>query len=325
MTTKRKVIFTVIAILALSSIVYAAYDLRRAGSRIRIDSVGQIYIEPVAGKGTTFPSGTVNFTGATVIGLPSADSTGVAWTSRTSAANNVWEAVTYGNGIFVAVSSGGTGNRVMTSPDGITWTSRTSAADNLWQAVTYGNGIFVAVSADGASRVMTSPDGITWTSRTSAANNSWGTVTYGNGIFVAVSVGGASQVMTSPDGITWTSRTGAADNDWRAVTYGNGVFVAVSADGASRVMTSGKALKCRATACDVAWTDGEHRRRRAECRRLRQRHGRCYEFHHKHESDGFAKYLSWRWELLERTGHHRWHCNRKGLRCGGGHPNCFDV
>lgn len=77
-------------------------------------------------------------------------------TSRTSAANNSWYGVTYGNGTFVAVSITGTGNRVMTSPDGITWTSRTSAANNAWYGVTYGNGTFVAVSINGTgNRVMT--------------------------------------------------------------------------------------------------------------------------------------------------------------------------
>ena len=73
-------------------------------------------------------------------------SDGEIWTSRTSANDNSWWDVTYGNGLFVAVSTSGTGNRVMTSPDGITWTSRTSAADNSWFGVTYGNGLFVAVS-----------------------------------------------------------------------------------------------------------------------------------------------------------------------------------
>ena len=37
------------------------------------------------------------------------------WTIRTSAADNNWQGITYGNGLFVAVSGNGTGNRVMTS------------------------------------------------------------------------------------------------------------------------------------------------------------------------------------------------------------------
>ena len=80
---------------------------------------------------------------------------GINWTSRASAADNSWQGVTYGNGLFVAVSNDGSGNRVMTSPDGINWTSRASAADNWWLSVTYGNGIFVAVSWSGTgNRVM---------------------------------------------------------------------------------------------------------------------------------------------------------------------------
>jgi hypothetical protein len=82
---------------------------------------------------------------------------GITWTIRTSAADNDWTSVAYGNGLFVAVASTGTANRVTTSPDGIAWTIRTSVADNEWYAVTYGNGLFVAVATTGtANRVMNS-------------------------------------------------------------------------------------------------------------------------------------------------------------------------
>ena len=82
---------------------------------------------------------------------------GVNWTSRTSAADNSWRGITYGNGLFVAVAFTGTGNRVMTSPDGITWTIRTSPVDNTWEGIVYGNGQFVSVADTGDSyRVMTS-------------------------------------------------------------------------------------------------------------------------------------------------------------------------
>ena len=112
---------------------------------------------------------------------------GITWTSPDCRRSKLLGlSVTYGNGLFVAVSSDGT-NRVMTSPDGITWTARTAAAGNTWRSVTYGNGLFVAVSQDGTNRVMTSPDGITWTTRTAAQANTWLGVTYGNGLFVAVS------------------------------------------------------------------------------------------------------------------------------------------
>jgi hypothetical protein len=167
---------------------------------------------------------------------------GINWTIRTSAADNAWFSVTYGNGLFVAVAQTGTGNRVMTSPDGINWTSRTTPVDNNWRSVAFGNGLFVAVAQSGSgNRVMTSPDGINWTARTSAADNGWLAVTYGNGLFVAVAFSGAgNRVMTSPDGINWTIRTTPVDNTWTGITYGNGLFVAVASTGTgNRVMTSG--------------------------------------------------------------------------------------
>jgi hypothetical protein len=185
-------------------------------------------------------------------------SRGRAWTIRTSATDNDWLSVTYGEGLFVAVAISGTGNRVMTSPDGITWTSRTSAADNAWYGVAYGAGLFVAVAGTGAgNRVMTSTNGIDWESRTSAADNNWYAVTYGAGLFVAVAGSGSSnRVMTSPNGIDWTIRVSAADNYWRSVVYGAGLFVAVSYSGTgNRVMTSpdGIVWTSRTNATDNYW------------------------------------------------------------------------
>ncbi|GAB4052945.1 T9SS type A sorting domain-containing protein [Spirosoma litoris] len=177
---------------------------------------------------------------------------GTTWTSQTSVNNNQWSSVTYGNGLFVAVSFTGSGNQVMTSPDGITWTSQTAASNSNWSEVAYGNGLFVAVGYNGS--VMTSPDGITWTSQTSGNTNHWNSLTYGNGLFVAVASEGS--VMTSPDGITWTSRTSAASNVWTSVTYGNGLFVATAITGSgNRVMTSpdGITWTSRTSASDNQW------------------------------------------------------------------------
>jgi hypothetical protein len=168
------------------------------------------------------------------------------WTLRTSAADNYWYSVCWSAdlGLFVAVSSNGTGNRVMTSPDGINWTIRTSAADNTWYSVCWSWNQFVAVANSGTgNRVMTSPDGINWTTRTSAGDFSWRSVCWSleRNLFVAVASFGTSQVMTSPDGITWTLRTAAADNSWYSVCWSAdlGLFVAVASSGTgNRVMTS---------------------------------------------------------------------------------------
>ena len=161
---------------------------------------------------------------------------GITWTSQTSGMGNGFYAITYGNGLFVAVGSGTT--YVATSPDGITWTAQTAPVTDLWRGVTYGNGLFVAVGING--HIITSPNAITWTSRTNSTAY-WSAVTYGNGLFVAVgsNANGPVGLATSPDGITWTTQTSpAAGNWWDAVAYGNGRFVALSNNGTNQVMTS---------------------------------------------------------------------------------------
>ncbi len=176
---------------------------------------------------------------------------GITWTAQAASEANVWRNVTFGNGLFVAVSSDGT-NRVMTSPNGITWTAQAASEANFWDAVTFGNDLFVAASQDGTNRVMTSPDGITWTARAAAEANIWTGITFGNGLFVSVSFDGTNRVMTSPDGITWTARAAAEANAWRSVTHGNGLFVAVSSTGTNRVMTSPDGITWTARAASEA-------------------------------------------------------------------------
>ena len=163
---------------------------------------------------------------------------GTSWTSQTGPSANQWMGVAYGNGLFVAVANTGGPDRIMTSSNGVNWTGRINPESNWWQSVTYGNGMFVAVSGNGDYRVMTSPDGINWTSRSAAENNDWKSITYADGLFVAVADSGTNRVMTSSDGITWTSRNASDASSWQDVTYGNGLFVAIASGGTNRVMTS---------------------------------------------------------------------------------------
>ena len=161
------------------------------------------------------------------------DTAGKSWTLRTTP-SGAWNAVTYGNGLFVAAGLGGA---IITSPDGITWTRQTNS--QIWNIldITYGNGIFVAIGGT-TSNILTSSDGIAWTQRTTptVASASWYSVTYGKNLFVVVNgsnTGNASgRVMTSPDGITWTTRTSVNDW-WYGVAYGNGYFNATSYLGGS--------------------------------------------------------------------------------------------
>jgi len=60
--------------------------------------------------------------------------TGTTWTAHAAAEDNKWMDITYGNGLFVAVSKDGN-HRVMTSPDGISWTARVAAKANDWMVL----------------------------------------------------------------------------------------------------------------------------------------------------------------------------------------------
>lgn len=169
---------------------------------------------------------------------PTLASIGVDWIVQSQP--KPMNSVTYGNGLFVAVTSEGPTNNVTTSSDGVTWTQRTAPPGN-WSTVTYGNHLFVAVANYGTHNVMTSHDGIQWTVRTAPACVI--SVAYGNGLFVAVGYDDETNkhVITSSDGIGWTLQN-SPDERWYSVTHGNGLFVAVSIYGNGnttyQVMTS---------------------------------------------------------------------------------------
>lgn len=153
----------------------------------------------------------------------------LTWTLQTSPNDSSWQDVTYGNGLFVAVASAGTGDRVMTSPDGVNWTAATASVANVvWISVAYGAGTFVAVSRSGD--VMRSSDGITWTSGGSTGFDTRA-VSFGNNMFVAVGLQ-SPRIKTSPDGTTWTTASWAGTqplNQWYAGAFGNNMFVAAGA------------------------------------------------------------------------------------------------
>jgi hypothetical protein len=163
---------------------------------------------------------------------------------------DTYQAVTYGNGKFVAVSNGSFDLRY--SSDGINWTATTIGSFGL-KGITYADGKFVAVGAeiDGVdliTNVEVSTDGISWTRYTPFTNGIGPkAITYGNGLFVVVGDTGANRVMTSPDGINWTLRSVLGNDDnWQSVAYGNNLFVAIANSGDNRTMYSSDGIN---------WTD----------------------------------------------------------------------
>lgn len=190
---------------------------------------------------------------------------GINWTARTPSEAMWFQAISYGNGLFVAVARFGT-NRIMTSPDGITWTSRTTLINPTFSGVAYGPGIWVAVcdSSPGGT-TFTSYDGLEWSEQatTFAANTiiyadgkfSVGThysingltwfsntiefapeaITYGNGYFVAVNDSGTNRIAYSLNAINWTAIPAQSDATFESVTFGKNRFIAGATSGTNKI------------------------------------------------------------------------------------------
>ena len=124
------------------------------------------------------------------------------WTPCNSGTNGGLAAVTYANGLFVAVGGFTTDqSRIITSPDGFNWTPRVAPANVFLRDIAYGNSRFVAVGGYGA--IVSSADGINWVSSNSGVTWYLTGVAFGNGRFV-VSRQESSNIITSLDGLTWT-------------------------------------------------------------------------------------------------------------------------
>ena len=114
----------------------------------------------------------------------------VVWKPRFSGAGVKPFAVSYGNGLFVAVGAGGL---ILTSSDGVSWTQRNSGTSSNLLGVAYVNTVFVAVGSGGT--LLTSSDSANWTLRASGTTNDLTAVAYGNGHFVAVGANGTILVQ----------------------------------------------------------------------------------------------------------------------------------
>lgn len=175
---------------------------------------------------------------------------GINWTARASQTFGTLRAVTYGNGLYVAVGNNGT---VVTSSDGVSWMQRTAVTSQSLNGVAYGNGLFVAVGGGAGHKetvVLTSTDGVTWMPPNPGVDDGLFGITFANGRFVAV--GNNRIVLISTDGTNWAqgrieSPPGAVT--FFAVQYANGLHVAV---GSGLVATSTDGGIWNVTRSDIA-------------------------------------------------------------------------
>ena len=177
---------------------------------------------------------------------------GLTWTEHSQ--DNfptAWSDLFYGNGKFVAINSGASGEiALFTSDDGIIWEDKTSTLPlNSYSSTfrpskgAYGDGKYVLI---GGIDIAYSHNNLqSW----QLGGKEWGTtktgITYGNGKFVIVTLtrpgsnyatGGKKlgHIMTSSDGNIWTVQE-TPDipllHFWTgAISYGGGKFVAIGSD-----------------------------------------------------------------------------------------------
>lgn len=127
---------------------------------------------------------------------------------------STWNAITYGNGKYVAIGCNSLGITT-TSTDGVTWTTPNSngLTSTGWKCIIYGDGLYVAASTDGY--VSTSTNGLTW-SMTKQIGYGWQSIAHGPGKFVLLSETG--NIATSSDGINWENKRQFYDANWYAIT-----------------------------------------------------------------------------------------------------------
>ena len=170
----------------------------------------------------------VGGTSGTASAVSSTD--GITWIDRSSAitalSGGSYSSVTYGAGVFVAISTGN--NQTSYSTNGVTWTEGGNLpSSTTWTSIAYGNGRFVAIAGGGSSSTAVAysiDNGVTWTASPAGIGSSqtWQRIKYGQGQFIAVA-SGTQYCSTSPDGINWTVRpTGMpSSSNWKALTFGN--------------------------------------------------------------------------------------------------------
>ena len=133
---------------------------------------------------------------------------------------NTINAVTYGNGRFVAVGSNG---KTAYSTDAKTWTpAENILTDNLYQ-ITFGNGCFIARSNSGLAY---SSDGETWLAADNFSSSKVSYINFVNNHFIAADSEG--KIYFSNDGKKWKMKKTDTFNSYSIITiaYGNGRYVA---------------------------------------------------------------------------------------------------
>lgn len=174
-----------------------------------------------------------------------------------------WSKIAYGNGLFVAVKSGGsavsldgstwteytvsdlsnamditfdgtnfvvaTNHKILTSSDGENWTIAVNSGLGTIDCIEYGNSLYVVLNySTGYVQYASSLTG-TWNSGGTISFNMVKGLTFGDGKFVAL--GKAGKIAYSTDAINWTTFTIDTNTGWMDIIYNEVNFMAISSSG----------------------------------------------------------------------------------------------
>jgi hypothetical protein len=150
---------------------------------------------------------------------------GASWTAGGTLPAGTYSCIAYGQGRWVALTTGGVGTAFSTD-GGVTWIAGFSLpTSTTWISIAYGANKFVAVSSDGAVDPAYSVDGgVNWSNTGETGYLGTGTVTdvrYGQGVFV-VTTSSSNNMVSSENGINWTTR---------AITRASGTGALVAVNG----------------------------------------------------------------------------------------------
>ena len=191
---------------------------------------------------------------------------GKIWTSLNTSHAKTWNAINYGNNMFIALANSGKNRllNVITNDTSVSLASsepmETNNAytidNNNWSSITYAFGYHMAVSngTSETNKFIRSTDGFSWESfNTINPANAWKKITYNSNLIVAIATDGTNRITYSDAadrGAVWSSNNSQDTKIPQDIIYGNDKWVLVCS-----FATSGGRIAYSTSATLSSWTN----------------------------------------------------------------------
>ena len=183
------------------------------------------------------------YEGANLFGL-------IPGSSSALSTNNEWRSVTFGKGVFVAVSAGG---RIATSTNGQNWAQATNLAIGLKQisyAANINGGTFIAIGD--AGQYSTSTDGSSWGSVQSTgqlADLTQIECIATECVVATANLNRSSQLFSTRDFVTWSNAVTIQDQFVSGIANTGSHWIAVGPSSLLRIRSNTGTTWCAALVC----------------------------------------------------------------------------